>query len=89
MISFIPSFLEEGEDEDDLEGLGEFIILIDRSGSMYSGSRMMLARDAAIFFVKSLPINCKFNVISYGTQMNPMFSESVPYTEENVGIAVN
>jgi len=37
MISFIPQFLEEGEDEDDLEGIGEFIILIDRSGSMSCG----------------------------------------------------
>jgi len=37
MISFIPNFLEPDEDEDDLEGTGEFIILIDRSGSMWSG----------------------------------------------------
>lgn len=67
MISFIPNFLEEGEDEDDLEGIGEFIILLDRSGSMTMGSRMALAREAAIFFVKSLPINSKFNIISYGS----------------------
>ena len=88
MISFIPQFLEEGEDEDDLEGIGEFIILIDRSGSMSCGQRMKLARDAAIFFVKSLPINCTFNVISYGSQFSPMFPRSVEYSEENVENAV-
>lgn len=68
MVSFIPNFLSPDEDEDDLEGVGEFIFLVDRSGSMWSGNRMQLARDAAIFFVKSLPINSRFNIISYGTQ---------------------
>ena len=72
MISFIPQFLQEGEDEDDLEGIGEFLIVFDRSGSM-SRSRIVLARDAAIFFVKSLPCNCKFNIISYGSKYKSMF----------------
>ena len=37
MVSFIPNFLSPEEDEDDLEGIGEFIFLVDRSGSMWSG----------------------------------------------------
>jgi hypothetical protein len=34
MISFLPKFLEPGEDEFDLEGAGEFIFVLDPSGSM-------------------------------------------------------
>jgi Ca-activated chloride channel family protein len=43
MFSFVPKFLEADEDEDDLEGLGEFIFVLDRSGSM-SGTGIKLAR---------------------------------------------
>ena len=39
MVSFLPKFLEQGEDEDDLEGSGEFIFVLDRSASM-RGSRI-------------------------------------------------
>ena len=50
---------------------------------------MKLANDAAIFFVKSLPASCLFNIISYGhPDMTPMWPNSVPYTEENVAYAV-
>jgi hypothetical protein len=38
MFSFVPKFLDEGEDEDDLEGTGEFIFVLDRSGSMDGAS---------------------------------------------------
>ena len=38
-VSFLPTFLEPGEDEEDLEGSGEFIFVLDRSGSM-RGARM-------------------------------------------------
>jgi hypothetical protein len=34
MISFIPSFLDPGEEVDDLEGSGEYIFVLDCSGSM-------------------------------------------------------
>ena len=89
MISFFPRFLEMYETEGDLEGLGEFIFLLDRSGSMACGQRMKLANDAAIFFVKSLPASSYFNIISYGhPHMKPMWPKSVPYTEENVAHAV-
>jgi len=77
------------ETEGDLEGLGEFIFLLDRSGSMACGQRMKLANDAAIVFVKSLPASCYFNIISYGyPNIAPMWPKSVPYTEENVAHAV-
>jgi hypothetical protein len=35
MISFIPEFLAPGEEVEDMEGSGEYLFVIDRSGSMH------------------------------------------------------
>lgn len=54
---------------------GEFVFILDRSGSM-DGSRIENARNALIFFLKSLPIDSIFNVISFGDHHYPMYSQS-------------
>ena len=46
-VSLLPTFLEPGENPEDLEGSGEFIFVLDRSGSM-EGARIRLAKEAAI-----------------------------------------
>ena len=52
---------------------GEFIFVLDRSGSM-SGSRMKMAREAMIFFLKSLPSQCFFNIVSFGSNYKSMYN---------------
>ena len=46
-----------------------------------------LARDALQLFIQSLPLGCKFNVCSYGSDHRFMFSESVIYSDTTLEIA--
>lgn len=76
---------EEFEEEDETKK--EFIFLIDRSGSMYY--TITMARQALVLFLYSLPAGSYFNVCSYGSSFEFMFKgRSVPYTDENLQIAV-
>ena len=70
---------EDEEEEELVEGGGEFLFVIDRSGSM-SGRRIQMACEAAQLFLKSLPQNSKFNIVSFGSGYKFMFSSSVAYT---------
>lgn len=88
MLSFIPKFIDEGESEEDIEGTGEYIILLDRSGSM-SGDRISIATQAAVLFLKSLPKNSKFNILSFGNSYESMYDRSVDYNSENMNTAIN
>jgi uncharacterized protein with von Willebrand factor type A (vWA) domain len=74
------------EDDPDLAS-GEFIFLIDCSYSMY-GPRITLAKQALSLFIKSLPINCKFNVISFGSDYKFMYEMSIDYTTKNANDAL-
>mmetsp|Transcript_31263 Transcript_31263/g.35704 ORF Transcript_31263/g.35704 Transcript_31263/m.35704 type:complete len:280 (+) Transcript_31263:449-1288(+) len=80
--------LTELDDQDDPEvASGEFIFIIDRSGSM-TGSFIKQAKEALSLFIRSIPRNSKFNVISFGSSHNQMYPESVTYDSQTMNEAL-
>ncbi|XP_019222942.1 von Willebrand factor A domain-containing protein 5A isoform X5 [Oreochromis niloticus] len=66
---------------------GEFVFLMDRSGSM-NYTRIRSARDTLLLLLKSLPMGCYFNIYSFGSRYEHIFSTSVKYKQKNVKIAL-
>lgn len=87
MLSFIP-YYNDSETPDDYESTGEFIFIIDRSGSM-SGERIKLAKNAATLFLKSLSKNCTFNIISFGSAFKFLYPDPVIANSFNVSEAIS
>ena len=54
------------------------------------GDRIVLAREALILFLQSLPAGSKFNVCSYGSRYELLFPQdrSVDYNDENLEHAI-
>ena len=66
----------------------EFVFIVDRSGSM-SGSRIDAAKEALLLLLKSLPVGCSFNVVSFGNEHSLLFSDgSRPYSKESLDEAL-
>ncbi|NXC43835.1 VW5B1 protein, partial [Penelope pileata] len=63
---------------------GEFIFLVDRSGS---GVSISCAKDALLVILKSLMPSCLFNVIAFGSTFKTLFPASRPYCEESLALA--
>ena len=56
----------------------EFIFLIDISGSMYWGEKAIkTAKESLKLFLHSLPDGSFFNVVSFGSNFEYLFEESV------------
>jgi len=72
---------------DNIKPKSECIILIDCSGSM-SGTPIRVAKEALEMFLRSLPFDSYFNVYRFGSDYRSFFDESVPYTKENLNIAL-
>jgi len=85
MVAFTP--IEEDCHHHTLSSdqINEFIFVIDCSGSMNDENKIGLARQAMLVFLKSLPINCHFNIVQFGSSYKCLFNEiTAIYNEENV-----
>ena len=103
MISFVPDFAnleledaykaqisstDKGDFLADLDSApGEFVFVLDRSGSM-DGKRIEKAKEALQLFLKSMPEGSFFNIISFGGGFEKLFANSVPYEEQFVDQAI-
>jgi hypothetical protein len=101
MLSFIPKFCELSLDdamkaskskkelETDIDAVrGEYIFLLDRSGSM-GGTRIKKAKEALVLFLQSLPEDTYFNVVSFGSSYREMFPESKKYDKDSLSTAIS
>jgi hypothetical protein len=84
MASFTPREEDCQRITNNIEVTNEFIFVVDCSGSMGDENKIGLARQAMLLFLKSLPVNCHFNIIRFGSEYNSLFNEiTVVYNEEN------
>lgn len=94
MLSFIPKFcslditdaykaqIEHKSVDTDMNVVkGDYIFLLDRSGSM-GGKRIAKAKEALELFLKSLPEDSYFNVVSFGSSSQRMFPTSIKYESQ-------
>ena len=51
-----------------------FFFIVDRSLSMKFENRIKMARDAMKVFIQSLPLGCKFTIVSFGDRFEMMQS---------------
>ncbi|XP_062241630.1 von Willebrand factor A domain-containing protein 5A-like isoform X2 [Platichthys flesus] len=90
MLSLYPEFPQSVMSS--LTSRGEFILLLDRSGSMgcpmsngkQQETRIASARDTLLLLLKSLPMGCYFNIYSFGSSFENIFLKSVEYSEQNL-----
>ena len=87
-LSFIPPLLAADQSIADIEGRGDFVLIIDRSGSM-EGASINMAKEAAVFFLKSLSEGSFFNVVSFGSSYSKLFPTSVPVSSPNINQAIS
>ncbi|XP_063798225.1 von Willebrand factor A domain-containing protein 5B1 [Pseudophryne corroboree] len=84
MLNFCPDLKTPQTDLSKTQG--EFIFLIDRSGSM-SGVNIARVRDAMLVILKSLMPTSLFNIIGFGSTFKSLFPSSQSYNEESLAIA--
>lgn len=92
MVSFYPDIPEA----DTSMTCGEFVFLMDRSGSMgtpmnkqdRSQLRIEAAKETLILLLKSLSLGCYFNIYGFGSSFEAFFPESVKYTQQTMEEAV-
>lgn len=84
LVSFYPTFNQstsinkDSVNETEVNGSGEFIFLLDCSGSM-SGTNIRIAKEALAMFLRSLPVDSKFNIVRFGSSHEMFKLASVKY----------
>ncbi|XP_063349295.1 von Willebrand factor A domain-containing protein 5A-like isoform X2 [Pelmatolapia mariae] len=81
MVSLYPEFTQSVMSS--MASCGEFVFLMDRSGSM-SNTRISSAKDTLLLLLKSLPMGCYFNIYSFGSSYEHIFSKSVEYSQKTM-----
>ncbi|KAG9488268.1 hypothetical protein GDO78_007852 [Eleutherodactylus coqui] len=92
MLNFYPSF-PAGQEQ---TNCGEFIFVVDRSGSMEcpmnsepnAPQRIQSAKETLVLLLKSLPLGCYFNIFGFGSDFESFFMESKEYTQQSMEEAV-
>ncbi|RIB10468.1 von Willebrand factor type A domain-containing protein [Gigaspora rosea] len=80
MLTLVPKFAIN-------EIMSELIFVIDRSGSMQGGP-IKKASETLQLLLRSLPEDCLFNVVSFGSHFDSLFTKSQPYSEESFSKAI-
>ncbi|VDN08941.1 unnamed protein product [Dibothriocephalus latus] len=80
-VNFLPMFKE------DTDARNEVVFLIDRSGSM-NGKNILQAKESLLLFLKSLPTDCRFQIVGFGSTFSALFNEPRDYTEESMETAL-
>ena len=104
MVSFFPNFNDSNDEDtfqaimkdsvkdnyevNLLKAKGEFIFILDRSGSM-SGHRIDMAKKALKLFVKSLPPDSYLNIIGFGNDYQCLFDKSQKIDEDLLDHVLN
>jgi hypothetical protein len=66
------------------ETTNEFIFVVDCSGSMGDENKIGFARQSMLLFLKSLPVNCHFNIIRFGSRYETLFTDiTAVYNKQN------
>ncbi|XP_041850358.1 von Willebrand factor A domain-containing protein 5A-like isoform X4 [Melanotaenia boesemani] len=90
MVSLYPEFPQSVMSS--LASCGEFVFLLDRSGSMKRSinnskqeeTPISSARDTLLLLLKSLSMGCYFNIYSFGSTFEHIFPKSVEYNEKSM-----
>ncbi|XP_015245184.1 PREDICTED: von Willebrand factor A domain-containing protein 5A-like [Cyprinodon variegatus] len=94
MVSLYPEFPQSVMSS--LTSCGEFVFLMDRSGSMAlpldcsneEKRCINSARDTLMLLLKSLPMGCYFNIYSFGSSFEHIFPTSMEYSEKTMNKAL-
>uniref|UniRef100_A0A8P4GAG5 von Willebrand factor A domain-containing protein 5A n=1 Tax=Dicentrarchus labrax TaxID=13489 RepID=A0A8P4GAG5_DICLA len=82
MMSLYPEFPQAVMSS--VASCGEFVFLLDRSGSMGQENRIGSARNTLLLLLKSLPMGCYFNIYSFGSSYQHIFPKSVEYSQKTM-----